>query len=236
MSEVPDSASRDPLTAQFGRRFSSGEVLFNEGEPGHQAFLLQQGRLRLLKRVAGRERSVRMVKPGDLFGECGLMPNSERATTAVAASDGLVLVLEQSSLEPILSQHPAVGLRVIRQLVGRLRDAEDQVEVGMLRDSRSKVVLALLRLAQHQQGLAVGPPSKSVELTVSPMDLSTRVGLDVDTVKRTVHDLREAGHLQFVGERVAIADLDTMRELYSLLGVRDQIVGLHRTSGGPPSP
>jgi CRP/FNR family transcriptional regulator, cyclic AMP receptor protein len=228
-----ESASHDALVAQFGRRFTSGEVLFNEGEPGHQAFLLQEGRIRLVKQVGGRERNLRVVKAGDLFGECGFLANAERATTALAASDGLVLVLEQASLETVLAQHPAVGLRVIRQLVGRLRDAEDQVEVGMLRDSRSKVVLTLLRLAQHQQSLTLGPPGKSVEITVSPMELSTRVGLDVDTVKRTVHDLRQSGHLQIIGERVAIPDLDTMRELYSLLGVRDQIVGLHRSSGAP---
>jgi len=233
----PDSDPRptEQLVTEFGRHFSSGEVIFAEGDGADEAFLLQMGRIRLLKRVSGRERSLRIIKAGDLFGESGLLPQSEHTETAVAMSDGLLLVLRQSNLDGVLARHPAMGMRVIRQLVTRLRDAEDQVEVGMLRDSRSKVVLALLRLAQHKRALGQVASTRGLELVLSPMDLSTRVGLDVDTVKRTVQELRDAGHLQIIGDRVAIPDLETLRELYALFGVRDQIVGLNRP-GSSTSP
>ncbi len=230
-----DPQPTEQLASEFGRHFSSGEVIYTEGDSAREAFLLQLGRIRLLKRVSGRERNLRIIKAGDLFGESGLMPQAERTETAVAMSDGLLLVLGQPTLEGVLARHPAMGLRVIRQLVTRLRDAEDRIEVGMLHDSRSKVVLALLRLAQHNRALSQVTSTRSLELVLSPMDLSTRVGLDVDTVKRTVQELREAGHLQIIGDRVAIPDLETLRELYALFGVRDQIVGLNRP-GGSNSP
>jgi hypothetical protein len=93
----------------------------------------------------------------------------------------------------------------------------------MLRDSTSKVVVALIKLAQqaHARAGAGGP----IEIAVSPLELSTRVGLDVDAVKRTVQQLRDRGYVEIVDETVTLPDPNALQELYGLLGLRDQIHG-----------
>lgn len=213
---------QERLLARFGRRFSAGEVLFDDGDPAREAFLLQEGRVRLIKRVGAVERSLRVLRPGDLFGESALLEGAPRNSTAVALSEGVALVLDQATFQHVLSSNPAVGARVLGQLIRRLRDAEDQIEILMVRDAKSKVVISLLKLAQQ------GPNDDGpVELSVSPMELSARVGLDVDSVKRTVQELRDAGYLRIVDERVEIPDAAALRELYGLLGVRDQLSGEH---------
>ena len=65
----------------------------------------------------------------------------------------------------------------------------------------------------------------AAELVVSPVDLSSRVGLDVDTVKGAVQRLRDQGYLRIVGERVDIPDLDALRRLYALLGSKEELRG-----------
>src|SRR3954468_4088347 len=118
----------DPrLLEKFGRRFSAGEVLFREGEPGQEAFLLEEGRVRLIKKVRGVERSLMVLKPGDLFGESALLVGALRSSTAIALSPGLALALDQATLQNLLEHNPAVASRMVKQLVRRLRDAEDQI-------------------------------------------------------------------------------------------------------------
>jgi CRP/FNR family transcriptional regulator, cyclic AMP receptor protein len=214
---------QDRLLARFGRNFAAGDVLFRDGDEAAEALLLQDGRVRLIKRVGAVERSLRVLRPGDLFGESALMPGSPRNSTAVALTDGVALALDQATFQQVLASHPPVGARVLHQLIRRLRDAEDQIEILLLRDARSKVVVALLKLGQQAAGARSG--EGGAELSVSPMDLSARVALDVDTVKRTVQELRDAGYLRVVDERVEIPDLDALRELYGLLGVKDQLLG-----------
>ena len=63
------------------------------------------------------------------------------------------------------------------------------------------------------------------ELLLSPVDLSSRVGLDVETVKRTVQRLRDQQYIRIVGERVEIPDLDALRRLYALLGSKEELRG-----------
>jgi CRP-like cAMP-binding protein len=211
-----DPASRY-LVEQYGRPFVQGDILFREGEPASHAYLLHEGRVRLLKRVRMVERSLSVLRPGDLFGEGAIIDGASRMSTAVALSDGIVLSIDKAALRSLIERFPQLAERILTQLVRRLRDAEDQIEVLMLRDTQSKVVSALLKMARNQPG--------PVDLMVSPVDLSSRVGLDVETVKRTVQRLRDQQYLRIVGERVEIPDVDALRRLYALLGTKDELRG-----------
>jgi CRP/FNR family cyclic AMP-dependent transcriptional regulator len=205
------------LLEQYGRSFVQGEILFREGDPATDAYLLHSGRVRLLKRVRMVERSLSVLKAGDLFGEGALLEGGVRTSTAVALSEGIALVLDKGALRQIVERFPSLSERILSQLVRRLRDAEDQIEVLMLRDTQSKVISALLKMARATSGPA--------DLTVSPVELSTRVGLDVETVKRAVQRLRDQQYLKIVGERVEIPDLEALRRLYALLGSKEELRG-----------
>ena len=76
---------------------------------------------------------------------------------------------------------------------------------------------ALLKLAGRATGGA--------EVHISPVELSTRVGLDVEAVKRTVQRLRERQYIRISGERIEIPDVDALRRLYTLLGTKDELAG-----------
>ncbi len=208
---------RARLLGRHGRRFVSGEAIFREGTLAREAFLLQEGRVRLLKHVAMAERSLAVVKPGDLFGEGALLDGTTYGSSAVAMTEGVVLALDRPTLRTLLEGHPLVAMRAVDQLVRRLRDAEDQIEIMMLRGVQSKVTSALLKLAGRATGAA--------ELNISPVELSTRVGLDVEAVKRTVSRLRERQYIRITGERIEIPDVDALRRLYALLGTKDELAG-----------
>jgi CRP/FNR family transcriptional regulator, cyclic AMP receptor protein len=220
-SQAPDDGigpqERARLLGRHGRRFVAGEAIFREGTLAREAFLLQEGRVRLLKHVAMAERSLAVVKPGDLFGEGALLDGTTYGSTAVAMTEGVVLALDRATLRTLLETHPVVAMRAVDQLVRRLRDAEDQIEIMMLRGVQSKVTSALLKLAGRATGAA--------EVNISPVELSTRVGLDVEAVKRTVARLRERQYIRITGERIEIPDVDALRRLYALLGTKEELAG-----------
>jgi CRP-like cAMP-binding protein len=216
LDDASDAKAR-VLLEQYGKPFAQGQVLFREGDPASAVYLLQSGRVRLLKRVRMVERSLSILRTGDLFGEGALLDGAVRSSTAVALSEGVALVLDRPALRDIVERIPALSERILTQLVRRLRDAEDQIEVLMLRDTQSKVISALLKMSRATTGPA--------DLSVSPVELSSRVGLDVETVKRAVQRLRDQQYLRIVGERVEIPDLDALRRLYGLLGSKEELRG-----------
>ena len=46
-----DEVQRERLIETYGRRFSAGEVIFRQDEPTKNVYVLQEGRVRLVKRV-----------------------------------------------------------------------------------------------------------------------------------------------------------------------------------------
>jgi CRP/FNR family transcriptional regulator, cyclic AMP receptor protein len=215
---------RDRLLARYGRKFAAGSVIFRDGDPADFAYLLESGRVRLFKQLGAVERSLRVVRPGDLFGESALQPGSVRRSTAIVLAETTALAVDHATFAQVLATDPEVGLSVLEQLIGRLRDAEDQIEMLMVRDHQSKVVVALMKLVQRELGAAASAGGH-VSLQVSPLELSAQVGLDVDDVKRVVAQLRETGYVRIQDERVEVSDLETLRELYSLLSLKDQLRG-----------
>jgi CRP/FNR family cyclic AMP-dependent transcriptional regulator len=212
-----------PLSS-YVRRFKAGEVIFDAGAPSTEAYLLQEGRVRLIKRAGSRERSLRVIRPGDLFGEYALVSGTPRSSTAVSLVDSTALGLDLATFEQVLTSNPAIGLRVLQQLVRRLRDADDQIELLMLRDSQVKIAAALLQLG-HEAARNRPADADSVVVSISPMELSARVGLDVDTVKRNVQQLRTSGHLTIESEQIQIHDMEGLGELRRLLEMKEEIAG-----------
>jgi CRP-like cAMP-binding protein len=223
------TGERERLLQRFGKRLTAGQVIYREGELGSEAFLLQEGRVRLIKRVRTAERSLMVLRPGDLFGESAFIAGAPRSSTAIALSDGTALAFDNATFQNLLENNRPVASRVVQQLVRRLRDAEDQIEIMMLRDTQSKIVNALLKLAQQT------PPDGrgGAFLQVSPMELSTRVGMDVETVKRGVQKLREGQYLRVIDERVEIPDVDSLKRLFALLGLKDDIAGADAAPAPP---
>ena len=132
-----------------------------------------------------------------------------------------MLALDRETFAILLASSREVALRLVEQLVRRLRDAEEQLENAMLRDHPSRVVNTLLRLA----ATAKRREGNQVSLQLSPLELSSRVGLDVDTVKRAVQQLRDGGYLRIVDELIVLPDLDALRRLYELLGTKEEVRG-----------
>jgi CRP-like cAMP-binding protein len=216
-----DPQEREAQLARYHRRFDAGARLFREGDAPDQAFLLVEGRVRLLKQVGALERSLRVARPGEVVGESALLTGSARGSTAIALDAVVALAFDMTAFKTIVGFAPDVAAQVVEQLARRLRDAEDQIELLMIRDAQSKIVVALLKLAEHE----VGAEARPLALQVTPLELSAQVGLDVDSVKRIVLGLREAGYVRVTDERVEVPDLAALRELHGLLGVKDQLRG-----------
>jgi CRP-like cAMP-binding protein len=213
-------AERAQLFERFGRTFDAGTQVYAEGEASDLCYLIQEGRVRLVKRIRSSDRSLTVLRPGDLFGEDALLSDTVRGASAVALTDVSVLAVDRPTFGVLLSSNPEVALRLVEQVVRRLRHAEEQLENAMLRDRPSRVVNTLLRLSAGAE-----PTPDGHVLSISPLELSSRVGLDVDAVKRAVQQLRDGGYLRIHDERIILPDLGALRQLYELLGMKEDVRG-----------
>ncbi len=208
----------DRLFERFGRSYLGGEMIFVEDEETKEVFMIVEGRIRLIKKVRLVERDIVILKTGDIFGEAALVKGNRHPCSAVSLGECRVLAFEAHNFEDLLREQPDIAIKLIGQLVRRLQSAEERIENMMLKDSQSKIVNTLIKLAQ-------GVPNENgrILLAISPIELSSRIGLDVDSVKRGILQLRENQYLRIVDEKIEIFDLEALRKVYRLMGMKEEL-------------
>jgi len=207
-------SSEQPQIESYYRSFSAGTTLYYAGSPAHELFLIRDGRVQLLKRARGVERTTGLFGAGELVGEEALLAGAYRSATAKAIEPVTALVIESDTFRALTRSRPDLGEAVTEQLVRRLRRAEEQIESFLLPDPTVRVLNTLLIQLEETGGRL---------LSLSPLELSTRTGLDLDQVKAVVGQLHERGYVRVGDQTITIEDASALRELQQLLVVKDEV-------------
>jgi len=69
-------SAEEALFQRFAQNCVKGTVLFREGEPGRDVYVLQSGKISITKKVGDREILLATLNAGEFFGE--LAPPSSR--------------------------------------------------------------------------------------------------------------------------------------------------------------
>jgi hypothetical protein len=89
--------------------FEAGDVILNEGEPGHSLYMLASGKVKIYRRNAsGRSALVGELAEGAFFGEGSVLTGRPRNATVIAAGRCELLELGRATLDSITRTHPRV--------------------------------------------------------------------------------------------------------------------------------
>ncbi len=99
-----------------------GKVLVEEGKPGHEFFLIEDG----TAEVRRKNRKVATLGRGQFFGELSLLDRGPRSATVVADTDMTLVVLGQREFLGVIDEVPAMAHKLLAALAGRLREADSR--------------------------------------------------------------------------------------------------------------
>src|SRR5437660_9679359 len=171
-------AGEDQLFQRFGREFPRGTVLFKEGEPGKEMYVVQSGKVNITKRVRDTEKILATLGAGEFFGEMSILNNKPRSAGATIAEDAKLLVIDPRTFEAMLRGNAEIAVRLIKKLGERLQEADDQIENLLLRDPTSRVVHVLMQSATRR-----GKETPQGTLVPGNLrELHARMGLKPDEV------------------------------------------------------
>jgi CRP-like cAMP-binding protein len=109
-------------------QFASGEVIFSEGDAGAEMFILQSGRVEILKLIGGEERRLAVLEKGDFFGEMAMLEELPRNATARALDRVSAITVSPGTFDQMLRENPEIVVRMMRKLSARLRQVEDDLD------------------------------------------------------------------------------------------------------------
>jgi sulfate permease, SulP family len=108
--------------------FSRGTIIFREGEPGKQLFIVTKGNVSAyLNQNNGRDIRLATFASGTIFGELAFLDAGPRSATVVADDDVICYVISDKQFAALAKDAPAIAIKLLsgvgRELSRRLRRA-----------------------------------------------------------------------------------------------------------------
>jgi len=210
----------DQLFQRFGRSFPRGTVLFREGAPGREMYVVQQGRVTISKRVGDVEKILSSLGPGEFLGEMSILNQKPRSATATCAEDSKLLVIDAKTFEAMIRSNAEIAIRMIKKLADRLHEADEQIENLLFRDASARVVHFLATAAEK---VPRGPEGHA--LHISPRELPARVGVRPEQAADVVSKLVKASIVRLLPDGFLVPDVAKLRHFLDFLQMKAQFEG-----------
>jgi signal transduction histidine kinase len=148
---VPDPVLEALLPSLQRREVEPDEVIFREGDPAREIYLIVRGAVRITQ---GSDPApgitLAYLTDGDAFGEIGLYEGASRSARATALQPTVLLKLELPAFEAAMRKAPVEILRNLLQIsIDRLHGADEQRLEQSLRAERLSVVGSMTGAIMH---------------------------------------------------------------------------------------
>ncbi|MCQ4164164.1 cyclic nucleotide-binding domain-containing protein [Tahibacter harae] len=125
---------------------AAGQYLFREGDAGAEMYIIESGRIAILRAARGSE-PLALLEPGDFLGEMAILEDQPRFASALAQADTRLLRIERGAFAELLRQNVEIAIRIMRKLVLRQRRTELRVNelqkaLQQLRDPAGQAAVA----------------------------------------------------------------------------------------------
>ena len=207
----------DPLFHRFGKEFPQGTVLFRDGEPGKEMYVVQQGKVHVSKKVGEVEKILATLGPGEFLGEMSILNNKPRSATATCATACKLLVIDAKTFEAMIRGNAEIAIRMIKKLADRIAEANAQIENLLFADASTRVVHFLATAAEKAPK---GPGGH--ELHLLPKELPARVGVRPEQADEVLMKLLKGKIVSVHPEGLVVPDVAKLRDFLTFLQMKAQ--------------
>ena len=201
-------ADDSSLYQKFGRTVDPGETVFKEGESGDQRFIIQNGKVRVSKKIGGREHILAVLGKGDFFGEMAIVTNAMRAATVKAVTQVELLCFNRDGFVSMINKNPKIALNIIDKLCRRVQNSNLQIQHLVKRNGRALVALNL-----YYAFKAEGRDNARLYYDRTIEEISLNLELPMDTVKDLIQDFERQQVIKVSGNQIALENRDKLEKI-----------------------
>ncbi|MBC8548066.1 MAG: cyclic nucleotide-binding domain-containing protein [Candidatus Brocadiales bacterium] len=121
--------------------FKEGDIIFKENEEDcKEMYIIDSGRVNIVKHVGNTDITLTTLDEGDLFGEMSLITGSKRSASAIAHTKCKLHTMDKETFEANLSNDINFMRQILETLAHRLEATDTNLKRHIQRSARlSKV-------------------------------------------------------------------------------------------------
>ena len=183
------------------KNHQKGAALFIEGDVAKDLHIVRYGRVKLYEMSEdGRQQIIRLLEPGDFFGELALFMEEEHyLLNAETLEDTGICLLSRDDLKALIHSNPDISLGIMQALTERLAYAEKFISTLTLKTIEQRLISWLLAMAEKEGVLT----TKGIRLTIHlpRQELANLFGTTRETISRKLSKLQADGFIALNGQK-----------------------------------
>ncbi len=201
-----------PAFERFAKEYEPGQVIIAEYEPGDSFYLIQSGRVQLVKCVNGNSKNLDILKPGEFFGEMAILDKSPRSATCMAAGHVKCLEFNKENFELLITGNPQTALVLLKLFCKRIYDQKRRFRILCIKDLQARLADVFLMLDEMNP---VGNPSeKTRRFNVTLSDMAHWSGLTQEVTRDEINKLVEKRKIEVFDSYIIVSNIVDMRRMY----------------------
>jgi len=192
--------------SRFTRIFQSDEIIFSEYEPGDTFYVIQSGRVKLLKNDGEFERTIDILQPPEMFGEMAILEGSPRSASAIALDEVKVLEFNAQNFEILMTGNPQIGLNLLRIFSKRIYDSKRRFMILTLQNPQAKVADVFLMLDETTPDIDRKTETREFQTTIE--DIAHWAGISVTEAREVLHTFVVQNRLEIFATRMVVKNIN----------------------------
>ncbi|MCX7655774.1 MAG: Crp/Fnr family transcriptional regulator [Treponemataceae bacterium] len=192
--------------SRFARTYQKGEIIFSEYEPGDTFYLIQSGRVQLVKIIGNIEKILDILQPSEMFGEMAILEDSPRSATAIALDPVKVLEFNRANFEVLMMGNPQIALKLLKLFTKRIYDQKRRFMILTLEDPQAKVADVFLMLDETQPSIDKTTDQREFKTTVE--DIAHWAGMNADQTRDILNHFVNQRRLEIFPDRIVVKNIN----------------------------
>ena len=205
----------------YEKQLNTGEVLFKDGDPGDEMYLIKSGKIRISKPAGDVEKTLAVLKEGDFFGEMSVIDGSPRSATATAIEPTELVIFVREVFMNQVRENPLIEY-VLHTLIRRLRETDEQIKYLLIKNEEKRLIAMLLTKAregtQTDKGILVG-------MSFSYDTFADIVGTTEEKTKEIVGNLLKGRLVEIEGDKLYVSNQRNLEEYLSYITLKEKFGG-----------
>jgi CRP/FNR family cyclic AMP-dependent transcriptional regulator len=201
--DLPDKDKDEMASMMKERNIKKKGFVYSEGDRADTLYILKEGRIKITHLTEdGRELTIDIIEPGDIFGELTLAGEEERETSAEALADSFICTISRKNFEAFLSMRPHLSLTITKWMGLRLRRIENRFENLIFQDVRTRLTTLLKDLAEKYGEDIEG--GRKIAIKLSHQELANLIGATRETVTLELNNMKRRGDIVMEGREFVL--------------------------------
>ena len=197
-----------PAFERFAVTYKPGDLIFCEYEPGDSFYLIQQGRVQILKILGDIEKTVDILQPGEMFGEMAILDDSPRSASAVAVDDVKALQFNKANFEILMKGQPQIALKLLKLFSKRIYDQRRRFMILTLSDVNARIADVFLMLNESGSAEQSEDDTRTFQVTVD--DVAHWAGVDPQRAREVLNHFVSQRRIEMGKKHITVVNINEL--------------------------